>query len=272
MSETTKAYNLFDVSGGLCGRRAVLFGSGKYAEYYMEKYGKEHTPFFLADNDQGKWGSRKFGLEIRDPSEILKLPPETYCVIVAVRNYGPVLTQLEHMGIGTDACRVYSRWLEQLALGGLQDTKAEGKYHTGFVTGVFDLFHIGHLNLLRNCKSRCHYLIAGVLTDELTLQDKHKRPFIAFDERIEIVRQCKYVDRAVMIDFHNTNKVDAWKELRYGCLFSGSDHEGQGYWMDLQQQLRYLGSELEFFPYTQSTSSTMLQAAIRKEGEGKENL
>lgn len=103
-----------------------------------------------------------------------------------------------------------------------------------------------------------------MLTDELTERDKRKKPFIPFEERIEIVRQCKYVDRVIAVDFHNTNKVDAWKELRYGCLFSGSDHEGEGYWMWLQEQLRSLGSNLEFFPYTTSTSSSMLQAVIRE--------
>ena len=89
-----------------------------------------------------------------------------------------------------------------------------------------------------------------------------KRPFIPFVERLEIVRQCRYVDRVIRVDFHNTSKVEAWKALRYGCLFSGSDHEGEGYWMWLQRQLRTLGSDLEFFPYTQSTSSSMLQAVI----------
>ena len=62
-----------------------------------------------------------------------------------------------------------------------------------------------------------------------------KTPFIPFEERIEIVRQCKYVDRAIPVDKHNTNKIDAWKELRYGCLFSGSDHMGEAYWMTLQK-------------------------------------
>ena len=79
---------------------------------------------------------------------------------------------------------------------------------------------------------------------------------------MEIVRQCKYVDRVIPVSFQNTDKIDAWKALRYGCLFAGSDHEGERYWLDLRQKLRYLGAELEFFPYTKSTSSTMLQKAI----------
>ena len=69
-------------------------------------------------------------------------------------------------------------------------------------------------------------MIAGVLTDEIIEKEKHKTPFIPFEERIEIVKQCKYVDRAIPVDLHNTNKIEAWKELRYGCLFAGGDHEG----------------------------------------------
>ncbi|KWX75886.1 glycerol-3-phosphate cytidylyltransferase [Paenibacillus jilunlii] len=146
---------------------------------------------------------------------------------------------------------------------------SDGKYNIGYVTGAFDLFHIGHLNLLKRCKERSHYLIAGVLTDEIIETEKHKTPFIPFEERIEIVKQCKYVDRVVPVDKHNTNKIDAWKDLRYGCLFSGSDHDGELSWTRLQMQLRSLGAELEFFPYTQSTSSSMLQKALRKQITGQ---
>jgi len=152
----------------------------------------------------------------------------------------------------------------------ITDTVSDGKYNIGYITGAFDLFHIGHLNILRRSKERCHYLIAGVLTDEIIQEEKHKTPFIPFGERIEIVRQCKYVDRAIPVDKHNTNKLDAWKELRYGCLFAGSDHEGKPYWMELQAQLRSIGSELEFLPYTQSTSSTMLQKVIRDYIDGNQ--
>ena len=191
----------------------------------------------------------------------------TYRVIIAIKDYEPIVKQLEEMGIKEDSYRILSWKIDTLIAGKLSNTMSDGKYNIGYVTGVFDLFHIGHLNLLKNCRKRCHYLVAGVLTDELTEQDKAKKPFIPFEERVEIVKQCKYVDRVVPVDFHNTNKIDAWKELKYGCLFSGSDHEGQPYWSWLQKKLRTLGSELEFFPYTQSTSSTMLQSAIMNELE-----
>ncbi len=259
-------YDYFNAVSNLDGRRIVLFGAGRMAEHYLNRYGRQYPPVYMVDNDPAKWGSQRDGIEIRDPGSIQKLMPGTYRVVITMGNYETVVEQLEGMGIHGDSYRIFTREMDALVGGRLTDTMSDGKYNIGYVTGVFDLFHIGHLNLLRNCKSRCHYLIAGVLTDELTKQDKNKTPFISFEERIEIVRQCNYVDRVVPVDFHNTNKVDAWKELRYGCLFSGSDHEGEPYWIWLQRQLRSLGSELEFFPYTQSTSSTMLQKAIR---EGK---
>lgn len=255
-------YHCFDPIYNLDGRRIILFGSGKMADYYLSKYGEAHRPLFIVDNNSEKWGTEKEGIEIKAPDALSKMMYGTYRVIIAIKDYEPVAEQLEKMGIGMDSCRILNWEIDTLLAEKLTDTMSDGKYNIGYVTGVFDLFHIGHLNLLKNCKKRCHYLVAGVLTDELTEQDKAKRPFIPFEERMEIVKQCKYVDRVVSVDFHNTNKIDAWKELRYGCLFSGSDHEGQPYWTWLQRKLRTIGSELEFFPYTRSTSSTMLQAAI----------
>ena len=252
----------FDPFYNLDGRRVVLFGSGRIADDYLEKYGRIYAPFFLVDNNREKWGSKKCGIEIKAPDSLNRLMYGTYRVIIVIKDYEPVVRQLEAMGIREDSYRIFSREMEPLLGEKMVDAMSDGKYHMGYVTGVFDLFHIGHLNLLKNCKKRCHYLVAGVLTDELTMQDKAKTPFISFEERLEIVKQCRYVDRVVAVDAHNTNKIDAWKELRYGCLFSGSDHEGQPYWVWLQRKLRTLGAELEFFPYTQSTSSTMLQAAI----------
>ncbi len=257
--------NCFNAVSELDGKKMILFGAGRMAEYYLEKYGEKYRPAVIVDNDPDKWGCEKNGIEVQNPNMIAGLVPGTYRVVIAVKYFEPIVDQLRSMGIGEDGYRIFNRDMDGLLAGKLSNTVSDGRYHIGYVTGVFDLFHIGHLNLLRNCKARCHYLVAGVLTDELTEQDKHKRPFIPFEERMEIVKQCKYVDRVITVDFHNTNKVDAWKELRYGCLFSGSDHEGEPYWMWLQSRLRSLGSELEFFPYTQSTSSTMLQAVIKEQ-------
>lgn len=258
-----EGYEWFNAVSGLSGRSVVLFGAGRMAAHYLERYGEMYPPILIVDNDTGKWGSHVRGTEVKSPDALAGLTPGSFRVVIATGEYEAVAQQLAEMGLGERECRVYNRGMDSLLAGRLDETVSEGKYNIGYVTGVFDLFHVGHLNLLRNCKRRCHYLVAGVLTDELAERDKGKRPFIPFVERLEIVRQCRYVDRVIRVDFHNTSKVEAWKALRYGCLFSGSDHEGEGYWMWLQRQLRTLGSDLEFFPYTQSTSSSMLQAVIR---------
>ena len=98
------------------------------------------------------------------------------------------------------------------------------EYNVGFVPGVYDLFHIGHLNLLRNAKEMCDYLIVGVLTDELAEYFKGKTPYIPFEERIAILQAIKYVDSAIEVNCENIGKMDAWKQLNYDCHFAGSDH------------------------------------------------
>ncbi len=136
------------------------------------------------------------------------------------------------------------------------------KYKKGYVPGVFDLFHIGHLNLIRKSKERCEYLIVGVLTDELVIHFKGKPPFIPFKERMAIVEAIKYVDKVVPVTFDNTVKMDAWKKYGFDCHFSGSDHVGD--WDGELKQLREVGSNMEFFPYTESTSSTKIKKLIEK--------
>jgi glycerol-3-phosphate cytidylyltransferase len=136
------------------------------------------------------------------------------------------------------------------------------KYKIGYVPGVFDLFHIGHLNLFRNCKERCEYLIAGVLIDELVILYKKKAPYIPFEERFAIVEAIKYVDKVVPVTYENTEKFDAWKMYHYDCHFSGSDHCSD--WKVELQQLKEVGSNMEFLPYTESTSSTAIKKLIEK--------
>ena len=143
------------------------------------------------------------------------------------------------------------------------DTKSVSdftKYNIGYVPGVFDLFHIGHLNLLQNAKERCNYLIAGVLTDELVMYFKGKAPYISFEERKAIIASIKYVDKVVAVDFTNTVKLDAWKLYHFDCHFSGNDHGAD--WTEDLRQLREVGSNMEFFQYTLSTSSTQIKKLI----------
>ena len=133
-------------------------------------------------------------------------------------------------------------------------------YKIGYVPGVFDLFHVGHLNLLRSCKERCDYLIAGVLTDELVVHFKRKKTVIPYEQRAAIIEAVKYVDRVVPVDFSNTRKIDAWHKYHYDCHFSGNDHGAD--WEADRKQLEEVGANMEFFTYTACVSSTKIKAEL----------
>ena len=139
------------------------------------------------------------------------------------------------------------------------------RYKVGYVAGVFDLFHIGHLNLIRRAKEQCDFLIAGVLEDELVMRFKNKYPYIPFEERIKIVEAIKYVDQAVKVDITNIDKMDAWKAFKFDCFFSGDDWKNSQSWIQDKKNLMEVGSNLEYFSYTKSTSSTQLREMILRE-------
>lgn len=136
------------------------------------------------------------------------------------------------------------------------------KYKIGYLPGVFDLFHIGHLNMIRRARERSEYLIVGVLSDELAEHFKGRFPYISFEERKEIISAIKGVDEVIEVNFENTVKMDAWKILRYDAYFSGSDHEKE--WEKEREDLRKVGSDIVYLPYTESTSSTMIKDKLRK--------
>lgn len=148
-----------------------------------------------------------------------------------------------------------------------QNMQPKKKYKIGYVPGVYDLFHIGHLNLLRRSKELSEYLIAGVLTDELVEHFKGKKPYIPFEERREIVAAINGVDEVMKVDFTNTVKMDAWNLYHYDAYFSGDDHEHD--WDREKKALQAVGSDIVFLPYTQSTSSTMIKKQIEKSPEKK---
>ena len=138
------------------------------------------------------------------------------------------------------------------------------RYNKGYVAGVFDLFHVGHLNLFENAKKECEYLIVGVLKDELVMHFKSSPPYIPFEERIRIVQSLKAVDETVGVDFTNIDKMDAWNLYHFDCLFSGNDYVDNPSWIADKERLNAVGSDIFFFPYTQSTSSTHIKEMIAK--------
>lgn len=130
----------------------------------------------------------------------------------------------------------------------------------GYAAGAFDIFHIGHLNLLRHAKSHCDFLIAGVVADELLLENKGRLPVIPLVERLEIVSSVQYVDRAVAEDV--PTKLDMWEELGFNVLFKGDDWKGSPKGFELENTFSSIGVEVVYFPYTVHTSSTVLRLAL----------
>lgn len=130
----------------------------------------------------------------------------------------------------------------------------------GYTTGVFDLFHVGHLNILRRAKEQCDYLIVGVSTDELVQKYKHKNPIISYDERVEIVKAIRYVDKVVpQVD---RDKYAAWEKYHFNRMFVGDDWKGSPLFTEMEQKFAPHGVEIVYFPYTQGTSSTILKQAL----------
>ena len=128
------------------------------------------------------------------------------------------------------------------------------KYKIGYTSGVFDMFHIGHLNILKRAKEQCDYLVVGVTTDELALY-KNKSAIIPFEERLAIVDAIKYVDKAVPQE--NMNKLEACKKYNAEVIFVGDDWKGTEKWNKIEEELASIGAEVVYFPYTKGTSSTI---------------
>ena len=131
----------------------------------------------------------------------------------------------------------------------------------GYTSGVYDLFHIGHLNLLINASSLCDQLIVGVTTDELVAY-KNKKSVIPFQERLEIVRSIKYVDAA--ISQPDMDKFKAWEKLKFDVLFVGDDWFKDPKWEEIESKFKEVGVRVVYFPYTLGTSSTLLNNTLEK--------
>lgn len=129
----------------------------------------------------------------------------------------------------------------------------------GYTTGVFDLFHIGHLNILKNAKENCDYLIVGVTIDEL-VSYKGKNAIIPFEERLKIVEAIRYVDKVV--PQKSMNKMDAWKKYSFNKMFVGNDWKGTEKWNAFEEEFAEVGVEIQYFPYTKGTSSTYLKNVL----------
>ncbi len=140
-------------------------------------------------------------------------------------------------------------------------TRSTPPYKVGYTTGVFDLFHIGHLTLLKNAKGLCDRLIVGVTVDEL-VSYKNKKAVIPFAERLEIVRSIEYVDAA--IPQYDMDKFEMWRKLQFDIMFVGDDWYQSQKWVDLEAKFQEVGVQILYFPYTQGTSSTLINQTLKQ--------
>lgn len=259
-----------DIFNGLENKKLILFGSGNFSRKFMALYGKEYPIYAVLDNKPSKWGNVFEGVNIVSPKMLEKLDVDEYKVIICIKNYLAVMKQLQNMGVKHlgiyDTNKEYQRKTNvRVFQKSIEDTPK--KYHVGYIAGVFDLFHIGHLNMFKRAKEQCDYLIVGVVTDEGVRKNKKVEPFIPFEERIEMVRSCKYVDEAVEIPLNYAGTRDAYRLHHFDAQFSGSDYINNPDWLAEKEFLKKHGAELVFFPYTEQTSSTKIKALINKKLE-----
>jgi glycerol-3-phosphate cytidylyltransferase len=130
----------------------------------------------------------------------------------------------------------------------------------GYAPGVYDLFHVGHLNILRRAREGCDYLIAGVVSDEMAQRAKGRVPVIPLAERVEILRHITFVDEVVVETV--PSKIEVWREHPFDVIFKGDDWRGTAKGERLEREFAEVGVEVAYFPYTIHTSSTLVRAAL----------
>lgn len=244
------------------GKKIYLFGSGRYTKRFLDKYGDQFEIAGLIDNAVDKWGKQFEGYEIFPP-EHLQTINVPFKVFICIKDYQEVLDQL--LAAGVKEIAVFSPLIEyelprkEFAV---NDDNIQKTYDVGYIAGVFDLFHIGHLNMFRRAKEQCRHLIVGVVSDEQVMREKRTMPVIPFEERLEIVKSCRYVDEAVEISIDKPSTEDAYRKYHFDVQFSGSDYEHDPSWLSQRTYLQQHGADMVFFPYTQSESSTKIKQKL----------
>lgn len=249
-------------------RKLIVFGSGNFARKFLALFKYDYSVYAIIDNNKDKWGEEIAGIAIQSPDILKNLGKGEYKIIICIKDYLSVMKQLDALGIVDygiyDPNKNYPRKRKPIASPTEQESSAQKKYHTGYIAGVFDLFHIGHLNMFRRAKEQCEYLIVGVVTDDGVREGKKVEPFVPFAERVEMVKSCRYVDEVVEIPSQYADTDMAWRLHNFDVQFSGSDYEHDPVWLAKKKWLEDRGSTMIFFPYTQSTSSTKIKQLIEK--------
>jgi cytidyltransferase-like protein len=257
-----------DIFYNINGKKLMLFGTGKYAEKFMELYGRDFPVYAMIDNDEEKWGRKFHGVRIESPEYLRTVPAEDIKVIICMRDYADVAKQLDEMKVYNYSIYNPHQCYQTIPRTSIEIVDGNGatsqnkKYHVGYVAGAFDMFHIGHLNLLRRAKEQCDYLIVGVMSDDRVFRLKNKHPVIPCHERMQVVAGCRYTDRVEELPTDRADIRDAYHLFHFDCMFSGDDHADNKGWLEDREYLRGLGSDIVFMPYTQETSSTMIKEKL----------
>jgi glycerol-3-phosphate cytidylyltransferase len=243
--------------------RYILFGftfmSRELADDLLAR--KFRKPLCFCDSNPDKQGKSYRGIPCLSVEEARKLlDTESFVVICSQQRWREVLDRLHRLDI-PDA------QILRLHFDNLSITAAEKPYGIGLLMGVFDLFHIGHLNLIRRAKAQCRFLRVGVLADELVYSFKKIHPTIPQEERMEILRALRDVDEVVLLEEQeDVSRLNEWKKRPFDCFFSGDDYVGNPYWDWEREELRKLGADLVFFPYTKQRSSSMIRRELKERG------
>ncbi|SFC59577.1 adenylyltransferase/cytidyltransferase family protein [Butyrivibrio sp. YAB3001] len=268
-----------NVLDGCNERNVIVFGSGAFAKRFISLYKDRMNILFMVDNDVSRQETEIDGIEIKKPESLADMPSDSYKLIICIRQYVGILKQIKKYGVeeygifnpeadyNIPDYLTNKRKNENIMM---RENNAENgqynpkPYHTGYVAGVFDLFHVGHLNILKRAKDNCDYLIVGLVSDEGVKRNKGAYPVISFDDRKAILEGCRYVDEVVEIPLNAGDSLDAWRLNHFDVQFSGSDYEHDEYWLKMKSELEKHGATIVFFPYTESTSSTKLKEKLKK--------
>lgn len=258
-------------------KKIILFGTGKFARNFLFQFGNDYHVYSIVDNNSDMWGKNIEGIPVNSPDILNDMKSDERHIIICIKSYSGVVNQLKAMGItdyhvynpGNNYSSKRRKQIENKIISmnnSMLELKQDNnkKYNIGYIAGVFDLFHIGHLNMFKKAKEQCNYLIVGVVSDEGVRLNKQAEPYVPFEERIQIVRSCKYVDEAIKLPLDFCGTRDIFKIYHFDVQFSGSDYEHDPYWLAEKEFLEKHGSAMVFFPYTQSTSSTKLKKAINE--------
>lgn len=260
-----------DIFKGARSKELYLFGSGRFAERFLAQFGDYYDITGILDNNPSRQGEKLGDIPIYSP-DIVRGINVPYKVFICIKQYEEVLEQLQSMGV--ENISIYDPRIEYPTptFYGMKGDKdiAPKKYKIGYCAGVYDLFHIGHVNLFRRAKEQCEYLIVGIVSDEQVVRNKKTKPYFTSEERLEIVKSCRYVDEAFILPMEESDTEDVWRKYHFDVQFSGSDYEDDPVWQAKKAYLQQHDADMVFFPYTQSTSSTRIKEKITTGRHGKD--